>query len=441
MKHAIDFLKQLNIKKEDYVVVACSGGSDSMALMYLLNNFGYKVVCSHVNHNLRKVSDEEYKFVENYCKNNNIIFEGMKIKKYKNNKFSENEARKKRYSFFEEILKKYNSSYLFTAHHGDDLVETILMRLIRGSSLNGYKGFSKMSQYKNFYIIRPLVFYTKKEIISYVEKMDIPYVSDESNFSRNYTRNRIRLDILPSLKKENENVHIKFLNFNTEIEKAYNFINEEVKEHIKQNFNIDKLELDLIKFKKINSYIQEKELEEILNIVYKENITCINKNHLEQLTKLINKDGNKVLNFPNNIQVLKTYDKLEFNTENKINEDYYYELKDEIDIPLGKIKYIKDIECKSNYILKLNSRDIKLPLIIRNKRDNDYMYVKNLKGKKSIKKIFIDEKININFRKLWPIVTDSDNNILWIPGLKKSEFDCCDTGFYDIIVKYEKKGE
>ena len=150
MKESLDFLKKLNIDKN--VVLACSGGPDSMCLLHMLKNNGYNVICAHVNHNLRTVSEEEYKFVENYCKDNNIIFEGMKIQNYKNNKFTENEARKKRYDFFIDVLKKYNYKVLITAHHGDDLIETILMRIIRGSNLNGYKGFSKSSKFKNYLI-------------------------------------------------------------------------------------------------------------------------------------------------------------------------------------------------------------------------------------------------------------------------------------------------
>ena len=121
------FLENLNIDKSEHLVVATSGGPDSMALLHLLKNNNYKVICAHVNHNLRKVSDEEDIFVENYCKENNIIFEGMKIDSYKNNKFTEAEAREKRYNFFETLLKKYKSKLLLTAHHGDDLIETILI--------------------------------------------------------------------------------------------------------------------------------------------------------------------------------------------------------------------------------------------------------------------------------------------------------------------------
>ena len=123
-------------------------------------------------------------------------------------------------------------------------------------------------------------------------------------------------------------------------------------------------------------------------------------------------------------------------------EKYNYILKDKVNIEnFGTIEYIDDTLEKSNYVLKLNSKDIKLPLIIRTKEKNDSIEVKNLNGFKKIKKIFIDEKINKDLRDTWPIVTDSENKILWIPGIKKSKFDCYNKDIYDIIIKYTKKGE
>ena len=110
MKKSINFLEQLNIDKNKKLVVATSGGPDSMALLYALKSKGYNLICAHVNHNLREVSDSEYVFVKNYCEQNNIIFEGMKIETYFNNRFTEDEARKKRYAFYE----------IFAAGNGGD---------------------------------------------------------------------------------------------------------------------------------------------------------------------------------------------------------------------------------------------------------------------------------------------------------------------------------
>ena len=143
----IDILKKLKktLPNNQTIIAAISGGPDSIVLLNLLlqvkKEKNLKIVCAHVNHKLRKESANEAQMIKNYCQKNNVIFEYMEINEYKGN--TENYARKKRYEFFEKLIKKYSSPFLLTAHHGDDLVETIIMRLIRGSSLKGYGGLVK----------------------------------------------------------------------------------------------------------------------------------------------------------------------------------------------------------------------------------------------------------------------------------------------------------
>ena len=440
MKESILFLKNLNIDKNKYLVVATSGGPDSMALLHLLKNNGYKVICAHVNHGLRVESEDEYKFVENYANINNIIFEGMKIEGYKDNKFTENEARQKRYAFFETILKKYNTDILLTAHHGDDLVETVLMRIIRGSNLNGYKGFSKITEFNNFKIIRPLIFYTKKEIEEYIKKNNIPVVHDKSNESKKYTRNRIRLDILPSLKEEEKNIHKKILEYSEELNDINEYVNEVVKNTVKEMYKNNKLNIN--KFTKLNKVIKTKVIESILFDIYKDEINIITKQHIEEIFKVIG-SNNKKIDLPNNIIVEKEYNNLIFKEKvNKTTNSYKIILNKDINLnELGKFEFISDTSLKSNYVIKLNSKEITLPLILRNKEEKDVMQVKNLNGTKKVKKMFIDEKIPVRVRNNYPILTDSDNKVLWIPGIKKSIFDCYNKDNYDIIIKYTREGD
>ena len=439
MKESLRLLTNLKIDKSKPIVIATSGGPDSMALLFMLKKDGYNLVCAHVNHNLRSESEEEYIFLESFCKENNIIFEGMKIDNYKNNKFTENEARNKRYKFFENILNKYNTDILLTAHHGDDLIETMLMRIIRGSNLDGIKGFTKVSKYNNFKIIRPLIFYTKSDIEKYIKENNIPCRYDQTNYSKKYTRNRIRLDILPILKNENKDIHKKFLELSDELDSNNKYINEVVENSKNNNYQNGTINLRL--FNTLNDYIKKKELESILFDIYKNDISFINKKHIDNIINLISSDKLGSLDLPSNIKVVKTYNKVKFlNNNDIINEEYKYILDEKVFIErYGYISKIEDTKEKSNYVIKLNSNDIKLPLIIRNKSDNDYIEVKNMNGKKKINKIFIDEKIEKDIRYGYPVLTDSDNNILWIPGIKKSKYDCYNKEFYDIIIKYTKK--
>ena len=154
MNEVIGLIRNLNIYDRDYVVLACSYGPDSMCLLDILRKLNINIIVAHVNHNYRKESIVEYSNLEKYCKDNNLIFEGTSIsEKVIGNR--EEFYRNFRYDFFKKILKKYNAKYLFTAHHGDDLVETILMRLSRGSSFKGYGGFSKITKTKDYTIVLP----------------------------------------------------------------------------------------------------------------------------------------------------------------------------------------------------------------------------------------------------------------------------------------------
>ena len=206
-------ITSLDMPNDEYIVVGVSSGPDSMALLHLLKkNSNKKIVCAHVNHNVRRNSIKEELYLKDYCEENNIIFESYKITSYNLNNF-EAEARIKRYSFFEKTLKKYHSKTLFLAHHGDDLVETIIMKIIRGTNLEGYAGIKKYSKQKNYIIIRPLIYLTKDDIIKYNQKNKIKYYIDKTNKNIKYTRNRIRRKILTALKKEDKNIHLKFLKF------------------------------------------------------------------------------------------------------------------------------------------------------------------------------------------------------------------------------------
>jgi tRNA(Ile)-lysidine synthase len=258
MERIINILSE-KIKPKETVVVAVSGGPDSMLLLQLLLELRKKkdisIVCTHINHGVRKQSEKEKIFVEKFCKDNDIIFEYSKIQVALKNNFH-SEARKLRYHFFEHVVFKYNAKFLLTAHHGDDLMETILMRLTRGSSLKGYAGFRKETKKDKYSILRPLIEVSKAEIISYCKKNNIKYAIDLSNYSSKYTRNRFRKSVIPFLKKEDENVIHKFIKFSENIILANDYIDEVATEKYSKLVKKEVLEID--KFKKENPCYKKK---------------------------------------------------------------------------------------------------------------------------------------------------------------------------------------
>ncbi len=440
MKTVLLYLKSL-LKENDIIVLATSGGPDSMCLLHLMcelkNELNLKIIVAHVNHKLRCISNEEAAFVKKTCQKYNLIYEYMEILKYNNDNL-ENEARLKRYAFFDELMTKYHAHYLMTAHHGDDLMETILMRLTRGSSLKGYSGFKKEYAYKNYKIIRPLITVTKKDIISYMNTYNYKYYTDSTNFSDNYTRNRYRKNILPFLKKENASVHHKYLKFSLELDAANNFIESYVKKLISQISDDNGLKIS--ELKKLDSFLLKKVIEYTLNNIYIDDLFLITDKHTNLIINLINNPKSNVyLDLPNNYQALKSYNYYKIV---KINKEcnYEYILEDQISLPNHmQIKKVSKTLDKSNFTIRLNSHDLTLPLRVRTRKNGDKMAVKNLGGTKKIKDIFIDEKIPLTKRGLIPVVTDSNNTIIWLPGVKKSKFDVESDGIYDIILSYEEE--
>ena len=429
------FLKDY-LKDNITVVCATSGGVDSMVLLSILLKYNVKIVCAHVNHNLREESFEEYEFVKKYCKDNNVIFEGTVLDKIEKGNL-ESEFRSKRYEFFDRIVKKYNAKYLLTAHHGDDLTETVLMRIVRGSSLEGYSGFDVVSDRNNYKILRPLVYLTKDQIYDYAKENNIEYREDKTNKSDKYTRNRYRKYILPKLKEENKNVHIKFLKFSNELMESYKFINEYIENLIKDNYYNNKLDLEIIK--SMDDFVIKKILYKLLQKIYNSNISLINDRNISEIIKIIKSNKpNLKIDLPLDIEVVKHYDILEIKKQTN-NEPYKYEIKDEVKFELGTIKVLKETTLTNNYVCHLNSKDIKLPLYVRNRKEGDYIEILGMNGKRKIKDIFIDQKLPKEIRDKYPIVVDSDDNIVWIPGIKKSKYNSLKTKKYDIILWYTKE--
>jgi len=440
MEEVYNFIGQeIELKPEDIVVIGVSGGPDSMALLYILNEFknkiGFKTVCAHVNHNKRVESEQEKKDLEKYCKENNIIFEYLKIESWGDDNFH-NEARSVRYNFFEELVENYGAKYLMTAHQGDDLIETILMRIVRGSTLKGYSGFSRIVDKGSYKIVRPLITVTKDEINEFNKKNNIQFAIDSSNNEDHYTRNRYRHVVLPFLKNEEKNVHKKFLKFSETLIENSNFIDLEASKVFNKVFLNGSLDID--KFKQLEKVLQVKIIYNILEKIYGDDLLIVGDAHVDLIFDLINSTkSNSIVHLPNNVIVIKAYNELVFSFDEEEYGSYEIEINEIVNLPNGKIiEKIEDINDNSNYVIRLNSKDISLPLYVRNRKDGDKIEIKGMDGRKKVSDVFINEKIKLNERKLWPIVLDSKDNIVWIPGIKKSKFDKKTTEEYDIILRY-----
>lgn len=438
MNKTLTFLNQV-VKENTTIVLGLSGGPDSICLFHMLVNIQkkkkIKIICAHVNHNVRQESEKEEKFVKKICEQNNCLFETIKLNIDTKNNF-ESKARKERYNFFDKIVNKYHAGYLMTAHHGDDLMETILMHITRGSNLRGYAGFRKITTYPQFKLIRPLIHMSKEEILSYCKDNSLKYCMDKSNESDTYTRNRYRKYIIPFLKKEYKNVHRKYLKFSERLEEIEEYLKKNTEIALTKVYDFDKV--NLRELNKCDLLIKRRVIEYILKEEYQDDILLINEKHIDAILHICEiEKPNIVLFLPLKKKIVKEYNTMYFcNKENKPSKEYI--LDDFVKISDTEIiKKLEDTNIeKSNFIIRLDSNEIALPLKLRTRKEKDEMAIKNLNGTKKIKDIFINEKVPKTRRDTYPIIVDNNDTILWLPGLKKSKFDKNKNEFYDIIYKY-----
>ena len=425
-----EFIKsETLIVKGETIVVGVSGGIDSMVLLNVLYDLGYKLVIAHVNHNVRDESEKELEFVKDYAKSKNIPFESIKLDRIQGKNFQD-EARSLRYEFFFDIARKYNATKIATAHHLDDLLETVLMRISRGSNLYGYGGIKPIIHYGYVAIIRPLLCVTRNDIANYQKENNIPFMEDGSNSKDKYTRNRYRHNVVPILVEENPNIYQNILKYSKQMYQAFDFIR---KQSIKL-YNKNKGEIDNDEF---TTYDDAVKLDYISYILEQNQIPC-SYNKINLIKQMIIKGNpNDYISISKDYVFMKNYSKTYIVRQtNVIDYEFMLNLDESAILPDGSIvKITRNIKNNEEIFLKLCYNTLVLPLKIRNRRDGDYFVFKF--GKKKIKDLFIDMKIPMHVRNNVPIVLNQNDEILGIPGIIKGPKDVVDP----IYVVYEVNKE
>lgn len=411
-------IQKSNLDIEKPIIVALSGGVDSMVLFDVLYKAGFKLIIAHVNHNKRIESKMEYKNIQEIANSLNVPFEGLVLNKNIEGNFQEI-ARKKRYTFFTAVAKEYNTDQIVLAHHADDQIETILMRLTRGTSFKGYSGISNLSQYNNCKIIRPLLTVTKEQIIEYAHLNKLTYFEDTSNNEDSYTRNRFRNNIIPLLLKENPLLHSKLEQFSNYISMADEFIDKKLtkftskhifdgKVDIKQYSNVD----EILKFK-IIQHIVNNESDNTVEVSYTQYQDIIN---------LLEKDTPNVkYNLSKGFELIKEYSYF-FIREHKESERVFLEINDVGEYSVSKeIKYVFSFEkqdIRHSNFFEVWYNELVFPLYLRNKDNGDKMKLKV--GTKKVKDILIDQKVPSSIRESLILLSNNDT-VMWIPRIKKAE--------------------
>ncbi|MGG7179027.1 tRNA lysidine(34) synthetase TilS [Clostridium paraputrificum] len=438
----IKFIEENNlIEKGEGILVGLSGGPDSVCLLHMLcsvkEELNLNIAAVHINHMLRGEEankDEEYAKelcnklgVEFYCKRIDINSYGKE-----KGLSSETAGREVRYGFFDEVMKNLSFDKVATAHNANDQAETILMRIMRGTGLEGLGGIPVKRDNK---YIRPILFMERGEIEDYCEELGLKPRIDATNMERLYSRNKVRLDILPYMKNNFNPDVIESINRMASLLQIDNdFIKEEVEKYYKKGC-----------YKKDNSIIIKGEVfnlnSAILNRILRKAISEVSGSnydvemkHIEDVCSLIERGTNKRVDLPNKVYAKNIYGDIHIKVKEISKKDLNEELvlsKEEIlhkeilfdDYLLSFERVINDNNFKfsGNSLIKYFNYDkINGNIIIRYRKNGDKIVPLGMKGSKKLKDIFIDMKIPQEDRGSIPII-QFDEEIAWVVGVKTSD--------------------
>ncbi|RYL88197.1 tRNA lysidine(34) synthetase TilS [Sporolactobacillus sp. THM7-4] len=425
------------------LVAGVSGGADSMALLHFLSqkrdDWALVLAVCSVDHGLRGAAGrDDLNFVASFCRKNNIIFYGrtVDVRTYmKKRKMSmEAAARELRYQAFREVIEQFHADALVLAHHGDDQIETMLMRAVRGSAGMARSGIPVKRPFAGAMLIRPFLSQTKEALEAYCLAHGIKPRTDATNALDTHTRNRFRKYVLPFLKQENPSVHLKFQYESERIAEDERLLIQMAEERLKQII-IEKKK-DQIKFSVpglLRSAIplQRRIIHLILNYLYTNQMMqpLHQSIHIENLLQFFRSgraSGN--LYFPGGLIARKSYEFCMIGLPEPMEKGYDTVLH----IP-GKTLFaagtiVAELLPEGNCIpesgcspesLIINYGTVALPLRVRTWKPGDRLTPKGMKGSQKVQRIFINKKVPRDKRLIWPLITDGNGNILWMPFLRR----------------------
>ena len=396
------------------LIIAVSGGVDSIVLFHLCLKLKLNFFVAHCNFKLRKKeSDLDEKFVRDLAIKHNIKFytKSFNTKKLSNNdnKSIQMVARELRYSWFEELSKELNIKHILTAHHLDDSLETFLINLSRGSGIDGLLGIPEV----NDTVYRPLLIFKKDEILSYAKENKITWREDSSNKKREYLRNQIRLEVIPKLKEINPNLLDNFSKSIDRLQQSKSIIKDKMDDFIKNvSFTRDeKIYFEINKIKKvsnIDAYLYE--------LLKKYNFT-----QWDDIRDLLDsQSGKQIISKTHKLLKDREYLILVKNSEVENKSLLINKSSKEVAVSVGKIKVsiAKKISKEDSDAIYLDSAKLDFPLRVRNVLSGDYFYPFGMNGKKKVSKYLKDKKISVFDKDKVLILETSKNKIIWVVGMR-----------------------
>jgi tRNA(Ile)-lysidine synthase len=399
------------------LLLAVSGGLDSLVLLHLFQQLDYEMVVLHCNFQLRGLeSFGDQQFIQEYTSQHNIqlSFTQFDTEAFANDyKLSTQiAARELRYSWFYEQLEIQEGDYILTAHHADDNLETFFINLSRGTGLDGLTGIPA----QNDSIIRPLLPFTRKEIEEYATKQDVKWREDSSNASNKYLRNKIRHDLIPILKELNPNFMSSFEKTQGYLQESKDLVDDAavmVYQQVAKEKG-DEIYFDLNQLLKLSNY---------KSYLYQW-LAEFGFNAWDDIYDLVtNQSGKQV--FSPEFRLLKNRDYLilsPISLESNEQEYLIESSSSKVNFPLNLLfSNVDAIGASSNSTIFVDQEKLKFPLTLRHWKEGDVFQPFGMEGKsKKVSKLFKDEKLSlIEKEKTWLLC--SENQVVWVVGIRQDE--------------------
>ncbi|MFG6150756.1 tRNA lysidine(34) synthetase TilS [Halobacillus sp. B23F22_1] len=442
MKDVENFIKNHElVQPNDTVLLAVSGGPDSLALLHyffqLKDKYDLTLVVASVDHSLRgEGSKQDLDYVRSLAKERGLPFYGTTVDvpsfKEETGMGTQEAARTLRYRFFAEVMKEVEADKLAFGHHGDDQTETMLMQFTRSALPEAVHGMPVKRSFASGCIIRPFLCLEKEDLVRYCTAHQLQPRHDPSNEETDYTRNAFRKKILPFLKASNPKIHQHMQRMSERFSEDRNFI-EQKAEEVLQDIKMEGgkggfTQFSKTVFQKQPLALQRSAFHLILNYLYGNQIEEISYLHEEMFFHLLDEQKpNASLDFPRGLKVVRAYDDIMFTFNFKKEASVLFKslyIGEQVSLPDGSTLSLtvgEDSWEQGTHEYVCDSHHVSLPLIVRNRKPGDRMILRGMNGSKKVKDIFIDQKIPAQLRDTWPLVTDQDGQVLWLVGLKKGE--------------------
>ncbi len=412
-------LKSLDCDKNSHLLLAVSGGIDSMVMLHFFqhNKKQFKFSVAHINHNYHSESKKMENLVKAECVNkNNLIIRNIDANEINSN--IESEFRKIRYNELEKIREEVNADFIVTAHHADDQAETVMMKILNSSGFDGLQGIRK----KNHNVIRPMHNISKDEINNYSSKHCVEFIDDPTNLDITFTRNFLRKNIFNELKKLKKDIHLPFINFNERIDEVHDLISFNVQNFCNSdNYSVkeDVVEIDKSEFFNLPFLVQ---LRIISNICLRNR--TLTKTDIRELKDFFRKNntGSTRKIFESTIHI----DRNSIFIYKSLDKEFYKKVDAGVEMKEDHFTFSWNFEeypknfSSSTQVEYIDGSKLKNNLVIRSVRDDDSFLPLGMKGNKKVMKFLKDKKLSLINRKQ-SLVICNDNEIIWVAGHQLSE--------------------